>query len=217
MVYIPLFIDVSSLKVLVVGGGMVGSRRARSFLSAGAMVTVVAKEFSEELLKNKAINAIEADIEEGGEIEKLIEQNDLIVIATNNKKINDKVYEMAKSKGKLINNATDASKGNVVFPFRLKVLGNIEVAVTSFGASGIAARRVAGRIKDTIDKDKELEALYESMKEFKKYLKENISDAKLRYKLYFIVENDKEYESYIRMGDKDSALRRAIQIAKKFA
>ncbi|MCE4607423.1 MAG: NAD-dependent epimerase/dehydratase family protein, partial [Caldisphaeraceae archaeon] len=108
MVYIPLFIDVSSLKVLVVGGGMVGSRRARSFLSAGAMVTVVAKELSEELLKDKAINAIEADIEEGGEIEKLIEQNDLIVIATDNKKINDKVYEMAKLKGKLINNATDA-------------------------------------------------------------------------------------------------------------
>src|SRR3989304_6730957 len=44
--YLPLFHDVRGANALVVGGGTVASRKIRALLSRGAVVTVVAKEFS---------------------------------------------------------------------------------------------------------------------------------------------------------------------------
>jgi len=43
---IPLYIDFRDKKVLVIGGGMVGTSRAKKFLEYGAEVFVLSKEFS---------------------------------------------------------------------------------------------------------------------------------------------------------------------------
>ena len=42
--FYPLFIDLKGKKVLVVGGGKVGTRRALYMLKAGAEVIVISKE-----------------------------------------------------------------------------------------------------------------------------------------------------------------------------
>jgi len=46
---IPLWVEASRLRVVIFGGGSVGTRRARLFASAGAKVRVVAKEVSPEI------------------------------------------------------------------------------------------------------------------------------------------------------------------------
>ncbi|WP_292320371.1 bifunctional precorrin-2 dehydrogenase/sirohydrochlorin ferrochelatase [Caldisphaera sp.] len=219
MAHIPLYIDFSGLNVLVIGGGKVGYRRAKTFLDEGANVTIVASYFSEEIndIKNNSkVKLINLEIRNSKDIEKLIDENDLIVIATNNYEINNEIYELAKQKRKLINNATEASKGNVIVPFRKKIYDYLEVAVTSLGYTGIAARRSLEKIEKCLINDIEIKTLYDSMKELKKYLKENISDSKIRYNLYFEVEKDEIYEKYVKEGNIKKALERAKEIANQY-
>jgi precorrin-2 dehydrogenase/sirohydrochlorin ferrochelatase len=54
MTFIPLYVDVSTLKVLVIGGGKVGTKRALKLLDAGATVTVLSKDFTPQLLESRA-------------------------------------------------------------------------------------------------------------------------------------------------------------------
>jgi len=46
---IPLFIEFEGKRVLVIGGGGVGTLRAKKFLEAGASVKVLSLDFSDEL------------------------------------------------------------------------------------------------------------------------------------------------------------------------
>jgi len=57
---LPLFLDLRGRKVVVVGGGEVGTRRAQNLLEAGARVTVVAPEVTDTL--------VEAAQREGGQL-----------------------------------------------------------------------------------------------------------------------------------------------------
>ena len=49
MEYLPVFLALKESPVVLVGGGSVGTRKARLLLGAGASLTVVAPEISEEL------------------------------------------------------------------------------------------------------------------------------------------------------------------------
>ncbi|MEM2190049.1 MAG: NAD(P)-dependent oxidoreductase, partial [Archaeoglobaceae archaeon] len=48
---VALFIEFEGKKVAVIGGGYVGTTRAKKFLETGAKVTVFSLNFSDELLK----------------------------------------------------------------------------------------------------------------------------------------------------------------------
>ncbi|MGC8566686.1 MAG: precorrin-2 dehydrogenase/sirohydrochlorin ferrochelatase family protein [Caldisphaera sp.] len=218
MGYLPLYIDASYLKVLVIGGGSIGTRRAITFFEKGAMVTVLADRFTDELKnrQNDRLRLFETTIKNINDIEDLIKRNDLIVIATNNEELNKTAYEISIKYNKLVNNAANAKQGNVVLPFRSNIWGEIEVSVTSLGASGIAARRALEKIVAILNNDIELKTLFTSMKRFKEYIKKNIKDASLRYKLYFMVENDKDFEKFVKEGNEEKAYERALDIAKSY-
>ena len=49
MKYYPIHLDINNRKVLVVGGGSVGSRKVKTLLDCGARVTVVSPEVSRQL------------------------------------------------------------------------------------------------------------------------------------------------------------------------
>src|SRR5512139_4208234 len=60
--YLPLFHDVRGVNVLVVGGGTVATRKAKTLLAREAIVTVVATEFSRPMMvwtRRGEIHAIE--------------------------------------------------------------------------------------------------------------------------------------------------------------
>lgn len=133
--YYPLLIDLKNKKVLIIGGGKVGSRRALYLLETGALVTVISKKFDKILLKikNKNLKLIKKDINKAK-----INFSDyfLIIIATNDKKINKKIINKIKKINKnnkiLVCRADKHSDGNVIFPAVSKIK-NIKIAYTSSG------------------------------------------------------------------------------------
>lgn len=218
MVWIPLYIDVAGFRVLVVGGGRVGEGRALLFSKAGAVVTVVAMDFTERLrseAESGSIKLVKAKLPDDWEtLAKLIDESDLVVVAVPDPDIARSIAEEARAKGKLVNNAVDYKDGNVVVPFRGSTSYGLYFAVTSLGRAGVAARVAAEKVKECLESDEGLRALYVSMARLKEWLKSNVSDPKKRIPIYFKVAEDPDYQQAVARGDAEGAYRRALEIAR---
>ncbi|RLI85247.1 MAG: bifunctional precorrin-2 dehydrogenase/sirohydrochlorin ferrochelatase, partial [Archaeoglobales archaeon] len=116
---IPLFIEFEGKKVLIIGGGGVGTSRAKKFLEAGAIVKVLSLDFNEELKeleKEGRVELIKGNAFDREVLEKLIAWSDLVTVAIPNLEVNDIVFEVAKKHKTLVNLANDADRTEVVVP-----------------------------------------------------------------------------------------------------
>lgn len=146
MAFTPLMIDLTGRYVVIVGGGKVALRRAKTLLENDAVVTVISPKVVEDIVY----------LWEEGQLlwkEKNIEVMDLkgaflIIVATNDPIVNHNVINWAPEES-LINAAAEMEKGNVAFPSYFR-RGNLSVSVSTNGASP----QFAVKMK------KELERLY---------------------------------------------------------
>mgnify|MGYP001772766013 FL=1 len=216
MTFIPLFIDFRGKGVIVFGGGSVGTRRALEFARAGASVTVVAERFSHELevaALSGEVQLVRRSLRPGDDITPLLRGKVLAVVATSDPALNEYISASASAAGLLVNDATEASRGDVVFPFRGEPIPGLYIAVTTLGASGVAARWARDRVARCLASDVELRTLLDVMSEFKRLLKSRVSDVRQRLPLYFRVESDPAFREMIARGDREGALRRALELA----
>jgi precorrin-2 dehydrogenase/sirohydrochlorin ferrochelatase len=143
---IPLAHDLEGETVLVVGGGAVGSRRARTF-TAEADVVVVSPAFPGEDYGGAARvrRAISPD-----EAPALLDRYDpeLVVCATDDADVNAAVADVARDHGALVNRADEAG-GRVTVPASVAG-GDVRVALSTGGASPALARVLRERVGSEI-------------------------------------------------------------------
>jgi precorrin-2 dehydrogenase/sirohydrochlorin ferrochelatase len=137
----PIFLKVSQLNVLIIGGGVVGTEKLHFLLksSPNANVKIVSKEFSEELL----VLAKQYDVELIKESYKeyMLDGKHLIIAATNFRAVNEIIYNAAKARNILVNVADtpdlcDFYLGGIV------TKGNVKVAISTNGKSPTMAKRL---------------------------------------------------------------------------
>jgi len=217
---VPLWLEFKGRRVLVVGGGRVGTRRALKFLDAGAEVKVLSLWFSDELRRrareDKRLVLVEGDAGDEELLDELIRWADMVVIATDNPEVNEKVWRIAEKYRRWVNDATNAERTEVVVPYEAEVHG-LRIAVTSEGKTGVAARHARDRIVEVLSRDVEIKTLYDAMKEAKKILKATISNAKQRFPIYFKIEKDPVFAEAVKRGDVEAAIRRAREIIEEEA
>jgi len=138
MGWTPLFLQMENKNVLIIGAGEVGARRARRFIEAGANVTVINEEVPNDLVD------LGAAFKPLDEVEKWVEWSDLVVIATGDHKLNERVAELAK--GKLLNRADYPDDGNLIVPSTFSI-GDVQFSIFTSGKSPLMAK-VEGTIKD---------------------------------------------------------------------
>ncbi|ALU11658.1 siroheme synthase [Ignicoccus islandicus DSM 13165] len=209
---IPLYIDLSGRNVVIVGGGKVGERRALKFLEAGAKVKVVANDFTEklkEMAQSGKIVIEKKDLDNDIEVIRAIKDADIVVIATNSKKLNDKVFSIAQVLGKFINDATDAQRSHIHVPFEGSVDG-IRFAVTSEGAAGVAAHIALYVIEECLRRNSLLHSINQFSRLFKEWVKREIKDPKVRFQTYWYVMLDPDVFNLI----KSSQIDKALELAK---
>uniref|UniRef100_A0A7J3MZ80 precorrin-2 dehydrogenase n=2 Tax=Ignisphaera aggregans TaxID=334771 RepID=A0A7J3MZ80_9CREN len=212
--YIPLFIDFSNLKVLVIGCGSVGLRRASLFSNAGAKVTTVCRESEKRI---EGVNVVSIDIKENDieTIKQLVKDHHLVVIAIDSESLASAIARIAISLGKLVNNAVDSRLGNTIVPLRLSLNG-IDIGITSYGISVEALRRMARKIEILLESDIEIKTLIHICRVLKKCVKIFVQNHKERMNLYRSIFTDDEFNRYVSKGDTVSAFSRAIDIARGF-
>ncbi|BBD72515.1 siroheme synthase [Sulfodiicoccus acidiphilus] len=207
---LPLFVDVKDMRVLVVGGGKVGTKRASKFSELGAQVTVYSLEFSPELESMK-VNKVRGDARELDE--EFLSHFDVVVTATNDQEINRKVCSMAKSMRKLCNDPTSPPDSNFIVPIYFDD-GTLAVAVTTYGRSSLSSKYLLDLVKDVVD-GSDVRARVDAMYEVKKMLKSKVSDPSKRFKLYSSIFSDSIFQERVAKGDVSGALKRAEEVVER--
>jgi len=121
---IALMLDVSELRVLIIGKGTVGNRKAQYFSGEAREVRIIDTETKD--------------------IEPLIESYDIIIAATDDSQYNTKIAEIAKSFGKWYNSAT--GPGNFLIPAAFQE-GDVSIAVSTNGKAPAAATYIRNKIE----------------------------------------------------------------------
>ncbi len=142
----PLFFNLEGKQVLVVGAGTVGMRRAGILAQFGAKVHVVAPEGGRET---------DASIERSyrGFLPSDLEGCFLVIAATNNGTLNDRIVQMGRERGILANHAGDQNQCDFFFPAVIRQ-DNLVIGVTSSGEDHALVRRIAGKLRAWIKSQK---------------------------------------------------------------
>lgn len=95
--YYPVMLDLKNKEVLVVGAGKVAYRKIKNLIKAKAKITVVSNEFLEEF-ESLNVNLIKDCYNE-----KYLKGKFLVIAATSNNKVNEKIAKDAKENSILCN------------------------------------------------------------------------------------------------------------------
>jgi precorrin-2 dehydrogenase/sirohydrochlorin ferrochelatase len=139
MKYYPVYMDIRHRKCLVVGGGSVGTRKARSLLACGALVTVVASTVSDEL---RALSRAEELIIQSRFYRKSdLDGVFLVISATDDRDLNRRISRDAEQRGILCNIADQPENCSFILPSVIR-RGDLVISISTSGRSPAMARRL---------------------------------------------------------------------------
>jgi siroheme synthase-like protein len=146
----PIFVKLDVIQTLIVGGGNVGLEKVNFILrqSPEAKIKVISKEFHPEiiLLAIKNPNLQITEREYGDDDLKGIK---LLILATNNKKVNFEIYQKAKQFD-ILTNVVDNPPLCDFYTGAVLKKGVVKIAVSSNGVSPTLAKRLRDIIADII-------------------------------------------------------------------
>lgn len=183
MSYLPLFIETTGKKCLIVGGGKVASRKLIPILKAKMKVTLISPEIIEEIELNNHKNNNLKIIKRKFEPEDIKGQF-LIIVATNEKTTNQKIAKLSKDNNILVNMAEDSLSGNTLIPSVVD-RDPIKIAVSSGAASPILTRLVKTKLETVIPYS--FSKLADIMMEYRDVVKKNflkISDRRKFWEVF---------------------------------
>ena len=114
MSHYPIFADLCSRPVLLAGAGHIAERKAESLLQSGAEVRVVADALNpafQTWLNQGKITWLGTELHDA-----YLDDVFLAVAATDDHKLNRRVYEAAEARGKLCNTVDNAELCSFIVP-----------------------------------------------------------------------------------------------------
>ena len=144
---LALFADVSNRRCLVVGAGPVAARKIDALTRAGAPVRVVAPEATDPVREHAEAGRIEYQARNFREED--LEDIFLVVIASNDGALNDRIAEEARRRGLLVNAGHKASAGDVLLPSVIH-RDPVQVAICTEGASPVLGRLLRNHLESRI-------------------------------------------------------------------
>ena len=139
MDYFPAFLDLNDRPCLVVGGGGIALRKARLLASAGARITIVAPEMSDELIQHAAESGHRLLLRDFRPSD--VRNNWLVVSATGRPEIEQAVYRHASDAGIFCNGVDNIANCSYITP-AIVDRGPIVVAISSGGSAPVLARKL---------------------------------------------------------------------------
>lgn len=166
----PIFLKVHQLEVLIVGGGNVALEKLTFLLksSPNAKVQLIAPEIRREIREFAIKHSIEF-VKKPYQKDQL-DQKDLVIVATDKRDVNRKVYLDCKERNLLVNVADtpqlcDFYLGGIV------TKGNVKVAISTNGKSPTTAKRLRQFFEEVIPDD--INELVGNLNKYRKTIKGN--------------------------------------------
>jgi hypothetical protein len=149
----PIFLKLENLHTLVIGGSNVGLEKLQSILKNApqARVTVVAPLVREEL-RNFVKDYNNVTIIQREFLDKDLEYKDLVVCATDNKKLHVYITQLANEKNLLVNVA-DTPELCDFYLSSIVQKGQLKIAISTNGKSPTAAKRIKELLNNVLPED----------------------------------------------------------------
>jgi precorrin-2 dehydrogenase/sirohydrochlorin ferrochelatase/precorrin-6A/cobalt-precorrin-6A reductase len=148
--FFPLFISTRNKNALIVGGGKIATRRIMTLLKFDFNITVVAPLVTEEikaLAENKELKYIKREF-----LEEDLDNNYLVITATNNRNINNHIGKLAKKRKIFVNVADEKEECDFYFPATI-IKDDIVIGLTSEGKSHKLVKDMANKIRAVLDNE----------------------------------------------------------------
>jgi uroporphyrin-III C-methyltransferase/precorrin-2 dehydrogenase/sirohydrochlorin ferrochelatase len=147
MRYLPIFMKLAGRPALVVGGGSVAARKVSLLRRAGAVITVVAPDLCEELAKleqDKGIRFLHREFQDGD-----VSDVALIIAATDDRSVNQKVYDLAQDKHIPVNVVDSPEQCRFIMPSIID-RSPVQIAVSTGGSSPVLARLLRAKLESFV-------------------------------------------------------------------
>jgi uroporphyrin-III C-methyltransferase/precorrin-2 dehydrogenase/sirohydrochlorin ferrochelatase len=206
MRYLPIFMKLAGRPALVVGGGSVAARKVRLLRRAGAEITIVAPDLCEELsgleheqdvrfLRRKFLDEDVSDVA-------------LIIAATNDRSVNQKVYDLAQGRHIPVNVVDSPEQCSFIMPSIID-RSPVQIAVSTGGSSPVLARLLRAKLESFVPAAYgRLAALVD---EYRQRVKQRFPDSEQRRYFWEAVLQGRVAE--LLFADRDDEARAALESA----
>lgn len=193
---IPLLVDLSGKTVLIFGGGDVGARKA-AFFSGEAAVRVYSRSFS-PLFSGIAAECVTMDLSGMTEdkISGLVKGSSLVVAATPDSGLNDRIGAVCRGMRVLFNNA-EGVQGDVFIPSVVRGR-NYLLAISTLGAGPAVSRYVREFLESSLPG---LDGMIGLQSRLRAHLKRHEPDQEKRRDTLWKVLHDREAWSLLENGE----------------
>ena len=139
MSFFPMYMDMSNLKVLLIGGGAIATEKLEKLVDFTKEITVITKEVSPEaqqLIKDHCLTLYQRLYREGD-----IQGFDIVIVATDTVDLHKAIYEESRGTRVLVNSVDDTAYCDFIFPSYIK-RGDLTVSFSTSGASPAFAKQI---------------------------------------------------------------------------
>ena len=143
--FFPMFVNVENKEILVIGGGKIGARKAELLKEYSEVVT------EEALTKIEGIKIVNKNLShDENEIKELVKKYFVVVAATNDEELNDKIAHICIAENVLVNNVSSKTEMNSMFGAIVKNK-EFQIGISSYGKSCRRSKALKGRVQKVID------------------------------------------------------------------
>ena len=144
MSYFPMMVNLEGVRILVVGGGEEGRKKVEILSSFGAEIILIAENAAEE-----AVGLADRFIERSFEDQDLEGEIGLVVAATDDRTLNQRIYRLATRRRIPVNVVDDVELCTFIFPAIVKEK-DVVCAVSSGGKSPYVAQYIKALIRKVL-------------------------------------------------------------------
>ena len=177
-----MFIDLEKKRCLVAGGGTVALRKVQALLDFGADVVVIAPEVKQEICNLKNVQVLQREFTQED-----LKDCELLVAATDDKDLNHRLAELAKSEKIAVNAVDQKEDCTFLFPSYVKEQ-NLTGAFSSGGNSPLLTQYLKQKISVILTA--ELGEINEYMGSIRPYVKSCVSEEGVRSRVYRRILNE---------------------------
>ena len=165
MAYFPMLIDMTNLKILVVGGGAIATEKLEKLIDFTTNITVISIEVEErakELIKKYGLTLEKRAYTKGD-----IDSFDIVIVATDTVELHKSIYEESRGSKTLVNSVDDTQYCDFIFPSYVK-RDDLTIAFSTGGSSPAFAKQLRQYIEKIIPQNvgdflKEMKSLRKTM------------------------------------------------------
>jgi len=145
---LPISLKLQQQRCLIVGGGHIAYRKALLLVKAGAILDVIAPDIDDQLkrLIEQSKGSLQLKVFEDSDLNQAYR---LVIAATNDAAVNQRVFEQAELRNLLVNSVDDIPNCRFMMPAIID-RSPLVISVASNGASPVLSRQLRTQIETLV-------------------------------------------------------------------